>query len=129
MLTGTGRRVLARSAIDLCVVATKAPFAHSFGRVITRDPTADLRPPDAARSERQPVLAGEQIDALKALEPHRDPVIAARDVAILELGLSTMLRADEIVRSNMQDANLTHGVVQVLSKGKKVRSLQLNRAP
>ena len=129
-LIGTGRRVLSRSAIDLCVVATKALFrALVWTGVLTRDPTTDLRSPDVARSERQPVLASEQIDALKALEPHRDPVIAARDAAMLELGLSTMLRADEIVRLDVQDVDLIHGVVQVLGKGNKLRSLPLTRAP
>ena len=124
------QRNLSRNSIDLVVVATKALFkALKWAGAITQDPSAELRPPNLPRAEHQPVLQKSQLETLHAVTPHENPAIAARDAAMLELGLSTLLRPDEIVNLDLQDLDLGSGVVSVVGKGDKPRVLPLTQTP
>jgi integrase/recombinase XerC len=124
------RQYYSRSAIDLVVVSIKTFFkALEWTDAMTQNPTLDLRSPNIPREEHQPVLYSDQIQELKNLAPNHDPVLAARDAAILELGLSTMLRANEIVALDLQDVDLNNKMIKVLGKGSKTRFLPLTASP
>lgn len=124
------RQYYSRSAIDLIVVAIKTFFkALEWVNAMSHNPTKDLRSPNIPREEHQPVLHSAQIHDLKNQIPNLDPVLAARDAAIIELGLSTMLRANEIVALDIQDLDLHNKVIKVMGKGSKTRYLPLTSSP
>ena len=124
------RQYYSRSAIDLIVVAIKTFFkALEWVNAMMANPTLDLRSPNIPREEHQPVLHLAQIQELKDLAPNSDPILAARDAAILELGLSTMLRANEIVALDLQDVDLHNKTIKVMGKGSKTRFLPLTASP
>ncbi len=125
---GHGR--LSRNSIDLAVVATRALFrALLWAGALRFDPSTGLRAPRLARNEHQPVLPAQHFDALRALIVNTDPVVAARDAAVLELGLSTLLRPNEIVSLNLEDVDLEHGTLGLFGKGGKRRVLPLTAKP
>ena len=124
------RQYYSRNSIDLIVVAVKTFFkALVWVNALSKNLTEDLHSPNIPREERQPVLQAEQLQSLKQLESHPDPVLAARDAAILELGLSTMLRANEIVALDIEDLDLQNRIITVLGKGGKTRVLPLTKTP
>jgi integrase/recombinase XerC len=125
-----GKAQRSRNTIELTLIAVKTLYkALIWAGATNRNPTETLPAIALPRAERQPVLHRAQIQTLQTLETSADPVIHARNAAMLELGLSTMLRADEIVRLNLEDVDLQHGVIQVLGKGGKPRTLPLTNTP
>jgi site-specific recombinase XerC len=126
----SGKKRLARNSIDLVIVATRALFrALVWAGAIRADPAAALRPPDLPRNERQPYLPAPQLERLRLHVSHAHPAIAARDAAILELGASTMLRANEIVTLNLEDVDLETNHLRFYGKGGKVRRVPLTPIP
>jgi integrase/recombinase XerC len=127
---GTGKSALSRNTIDVTLIALKTLYkALVWSGATSRNPTDALPSLTLPKAERQPVLQPDQLRTLNTFETTTDPVLQRRNAAILELGLSTMLRANEIVALNLEDLDLQHGVIQVMGKGGKPRTLPLTSAP
>jgi integrase/recombinase XerC len=85
------------------------------------DPAAGLSPP---RGERRLPKTLDTDRALQLLEGGvEDEFLAVRDQAVLELFYSSGLRLSELTGLNLDDLDLSQGLVQVLGKGSKSRVL------
>jgi integrase/recombinase XerD len=99
-------------------------FAAREG-LITRDPTANLRPPRAALALPR-YLTPSQVDTLLAAPDLADP-LGLRDRAILEVMYATGLRASELIGLEAANVDMELGVVRVFGKGRKERLVPLGR--
>lgn len=88
-------------------------------KVISKDPSAKLRPPRLGR--RLPRSLSE-IDVQALLDaPATDTNLGLRDRAMLEVLYATGLRVSELVSITLAQVNLRQGVVRVVGKGNKER--------
>ncbi len=94
-------------------------------RLITRDPTENLRPPKAARALPR-YLTPSQVEALLAAPDVTDS-LGLRDRAILEVMYATGLRASELIGLEGANVDMELGVVRVFGKGRKERLVPLGR--
>jgi integrase/recombinase XerD len=94
-------------------------------RLITRDPTENLRPPRSLRALPR-YLTPSQVDALLAAPDVADP-LGLRDRAILEVMYATGLRASELIGLEAANDDMELGVVRVFGKGRKERLVPLGR--
>lgn len=89
---------------------------------IAADPTAGIRAPKAPRKLPQ-VLDPDEAKAL--VEVPTDVPLGLRDRALLELFYSSGLRLSELCALRWRDLDLADGLVTVLGKGSKQRSVPL----
>jgi integrase/recombinase XerC len=91
---------------------------------LTSNPFDDVRAPKAAR--RLPkTLSVDQMTAL--IEIKRDDPLSYRDKAIMELFYSSGLRLAELCRIDLNDLDLSAGLVRVTGKGEKTRNLPVGK--
>lgn len=70
-------------------------------------------------------LTPDELDRLRNFNEYKNPVIALRDHALIELFYSTGLRISELQALNRDQINLNLGEFSVLGKGKKYRTVYL----
>lgn len=103
---------------------------RSFYRFLLREgdvrvnPATDLRAPKIRR-KLPGALDVDQVSRLLAIPV--DSPLAARDLAIMELMYSSGLRLAEVVASNLDDLDLSEGMLRVLGKGRKTRDVPVGR--
>jgi integrase/recombinase XerC len=124
------RTIYGRNSIDVIVISVKTFYkALLWAKVISTDPSLEMRSPDVARNTKRPYFQGQEIKTIQSALPHQNVGIAARDAAIVELGLSTMLRANEILELNISDVDRSNRRVMVSGKGGKKRTVPLTSKP
>jgi len=106
-------------------LARKLAALRSFFRFLTREGLAGHNPAAEVRTPKQPqhlprVLTKDDANALMEF-PEGDDVLARRDRAILETLYSTGARVSELVGMNVEDLNLSDGLVRLRGKGRKER--------
>jgi site-specific recombinase XerD len=67
----------------------------------------------------------EELDRLRQYSVAKNPLIAARDRAIVEMLFSTGLRISELCNLNRENVNLETREFSILGKGKKIRTVYL----
>ena len=112
-------------------VARKISSLRSFYRFLCREGTAETNPAAAVRTPRLDrklphFLSTKDVERLLDAPPHDTP-LGKRDRAILEVLYSTGLRAAELVALDMEDLDLSGGMVHARGKGKKERLAPLGR--
>lgn len=115
------RKGLSGSSIQRALSATRSYFDY-LGRFhgAERNPAIGIQAPRSAR--RLPrTLDVDQIEQFMSSED-QDPV-ALRDLAMAELFYSSGLRLAELVAINLQDIDLSSGLITVTGKGNKTRSV------
>ena len=90
---------------------------------VTNNPAAEVRAPKAARRLPQTLDADQMARLLQI--PAQDDRLGSRDRALMELLYSSGLRLAELVSLDVSSLDLKDGVVQVLGKGNKARTGQL----
>ncbi len=116
---------LHRSGLSRTSVARKLSAVRSFLRHAVREGRIDASPAQAIPTPKRPkllpkVLTVDEVFAL--LDGIRDDGIAAvRDRAILEFLYATGLRVGELASLDLEDVDVTSGLVRVLGKGRKER--------
>lgn len=125
--TEDGRPRYAPATVTRAVVAVRSfhGFCAEEG-LLAHDPTADLPTPRAPAGLPK-ALTETEVGALLDSIPGDDPG-ARRDRAMLELLYAAGLRIAELVGLDLEDIDLTHGVVRVLGKGDKERVVPIGRA-
>ncbi|MBI4401089.1 MAG: tyrosine recombinase XerC [Nitrospirae bacterium] len=106
-------------------LARKLAALRSFYRFLAREGRAGVNPAAEVRTPKQPehlprVLTKDDANALMEF-PEGNSVPARRDRAILETLYSTGARVSELVGMNLDDLNLTDGLVRLRGKGRKER--------
>ena len=86
---------------------------------VTSNPAEEVRTPKQAKHLPR-VLTKDDADALMEF-PEGDGILPHRDRAILETLYSTGARVSELVGLNLDDLNLTDGLVRLRGKGRKER--------
>lgn len=95
-------------------------------RVVTADPTADVKAP--RQWKRLPkFLNAEEVNSLLAAPDASDP-LGVRDRAMIELLYATGLRVSELVRVRSADLDAELGVLRTLGKGAKHRLVPVGRS-
>lgn len=92
------------------------------------DPSGGVSPPSDATPAhaRKQALSRAQVRDLLALPGNHDnSLVAARDAALLTLGVSAGLRAAEIVGLDVEDVDLVSQLLRVRGKGGKLRRVPL----
>jgi len=106
-------------------LARKLAALRSFYRFLTREGLAGLNPAAEVRTPKQPqylprVLTKDDANALMEF-PEGNDELARRDRAILETLYSTGARVSELVGMNLDDLNVSDGLVRLRGKGRKER--------
>jgi integrase/recombinase XerC len=106
-------------------LARKLAALRSLYRFLAREGRAGLNPAAEVRTPKQPqhlpkVLTKDDANALMEF-PEGEDVLAMRDRAILETLYSTGARVSELVGMNLDDLNLSDGLVRLRGKGRKER--------
>ncbi len=106
-------------------IARRLAATRTFGKFLRRDGTLNTNPSDALRGPRQDRKLPHflTIDEMKKLlsMPEANPVFGLRDRAILEALYSAGLRVSEVVGLNLDDLDLSDGVMVIRGKGRKER--------
>jgi integrase/recombinase XerC len=115
------RRGLSPKSLQRRLSACRSFFAWllKHGR-IAANPAAQVRAPKAPRKLPQ-VLDADEANAL--VEVPTDAPLGLRDRALLELFYSSGLRLSELCRLHWRDLDLAEGLVHVLGKGRRERSV------
>lgn len=106
-------------------IARRLAATRTFGKFLRRDGTLATNPSESLRSPRLDrnlphFLTVADMRKLLAT-PKANPLFGSRDAAILESLYSAGLRVGEVVGLNLDDIDLTDGVLVVRGKGKKER--------
>lgn len=106
-------------------LARKLAALRSLYRFLAREGQASVNPAAEVRTPKQPqylprVLSKDDANALMEF-PEGDGLLALRDRAILETLYSTGARVSELVGMNLDDLNLSDGLVRLRGKGRKER--------
>jgi integrase/recombinase XerC len=106
-------------------LARKLAALRSFYRFLAREGRVGFNPALEVRTPKQPqhlpkVLTKDDANALMEF-PEGNGVLARRDRAILETLYSTGARVSELVGMNLEDLNLSDGLVRLRGKGRKER--------
>lgn len=106
-------------------VARRLASMRSYFRFAQREGLCDANPAKPLRNPRRErklphFLTGSEIGKLLSAPP-RDQAMGLRDRAILETLYSAGLRVSELVGINLDDLDLTDGLVRVRGKGKRER--------
>ena len=91
-------------------------------RRLSANPAAGLRGPRSGRALPRGLDVDQTQRALAPADPS-DPALAARDQAMLELLYSSGLRLSELTGLDLADLDLETGLVRVLGKGRRQRSI------
>jgi integrase/recombinase XerC len=106
-------------------LARKLAALRSLYRFLGREGRAGLNPASEVRTPKLPqhlptVLTKDDANALMEF-PEGEDALAMRDRAILETLYSTGARVGELVGMNLEDLNLSDGLVRLRGKGRKER--------
>jgi integrase/recombinase XerC len=95
-------------------------------RVLTRDPTIDVRAPKGKRRLPEAIDVDRMARLLEPTTSVDDP-LSRRDQAIVELFYSSGLRLAELVGLNLHDLDIADQTVRVTGKGSKTRIVPVGR--
>ncbi len=103
---------------------------RAFYRYLIEQGKAKTNPAQGILAPKSPrtlpkALDVDQTAQLLAIEGNSD--LALRDIAMLELTYSSGLRLSELINLNMHDLDLKDGLVTVLGKGKKTRTIPVGK--
>lgn len=116
---------LSRQGLGKASIARKLSAVRSFLRHAEREGRIKTNPARGVATPRVPkglprdLTVDEMFNLLEHVQG--DDVAAARDLAILELLYAAGLRVGELIGLNLDDVDLSAGVVRVLGKGGKER--------
>ncbi|WP_019625304.1 tyrosine recombinase XerC [Thioalkalivibrio sp. ALJT] len=114
-------------SIQRFLSAARGFFAYQVEhRRMAANPAAGLRGPRAGRALPRDLDVDQTQQALTTSEGP-DPVLALRDQAMLELLYSSGLRLSELTGLDLTDLDLDAGLVRVLGKGRRERSVPVGR--
>lgn len=120
------QRNFAPASLELYLRTVRQFFAWLESRqLLFLNPAAGLIIPKPPR-KLLPVPTEEQMTKLLA-QPNVGTSCGIRDRALLETGYSTGARREELERLTIFDADLDHGTLRVLGKGKKERVVPLGK--
>lgn len=121
-------RGYARATVARRVVALRAfgAYLEQTG-ILAANPCANLHPPAVARALR-PVLTPEQLDALRAAMVRNRSPDGWRDRALLEVLMTTALRASALIALDTVDISLEQGAVTLRDRVGPVRTVALSPA-
>lgn len=125
------RDVVQHSGVTLArQISTLRSFFKYLHRkkFITDDPTINLESPQKEENEPQFLTIEESEKLLTTIQKTASPYYHARDVAIVELILSTGLRLRELVSLRISNVDLTSKPpsIKILRKGNKEQRIPLN---
>lgn len=110
-------------------IARRLAATRTFGKFLCRDGTLGTNPAETLRTPRQDKKLPHFLtvaDMRKLLSmPNANLAFGRRDRAILESLYSAGLRVSEVVGLNLQDIDLSDGVMVIRGKGKKERLAML----
>jgi integrase/recombinase XerD len=122
----THRPLTAASAARAMVAVRGLHKFLALDGMTTRDPARDIAPPRAAL--RLPkAIAVEEVERLIRAAGAEDPVVALRDVALIEVLYGCGARISEVVGLDVDDVDLDGGSVRLFGKGSKERVVPLGR--
>lgn len=102
---------------------------RSFFRYLNREGIVEMNPAKMVSSPKKEKKLPSFLtldEAIRLVEsPSSDDIYGARDRAILETFYSAGIRLSELTSLNLEDLNLTDGLVKVRGKGKKERIVPL----
>ena len=106
-------------------IARRLAATRTFGKFLRRDGTLNTNPAETLRGPRLDrnlphFLTVVDMQKLLAV-PEANPIYGRRDRAILEALYSAGLRVSEVVGLNLDDLDLSDGVMVIRGKGKKER--------
>ncbi|WP_018141091.1 tyrosine recombinase XerC [Thioalkalivibrio sp. ALJ7] len=114
-------------SIQRFLSAVRGFFAYQVEqRRMPANPAAGMRGPRAGRALPRDLDVDQTQQALAPPEG-LDPTLAARDQAMLELLYSSGLRLSELTGLDLIDLDLDAGLVRVLGKGRRERSVPVGR--
>ncbi|WP_038052350.1 tyrosine recombinase XerC [Thioalkalivibrio sp. ALJ1] len=114
-------------SIQRFLSAVRGFFAYQVEqRRMPANPAAGMRGPRAGRALPRDLDVDQTQQALAPPEG-LDPTLAARDHAMLELLYSSGLRLSELTGLDLIDLDLDAGLVRVLGKGRRERSVPVGR--
>ena len=126
-LAAQAERRLSRATLSRKMAAVRSFFSY-----LCREGVLELNParvvPSPGMTRKHPVFLS--VDEVFGLveEPVGEGFIPSRDRAILELLYSSGLRVSELVGLDVDDINVTEGVVRVKGKGRKERLVPVGGA-
>jgi integrase/recombinase XerC len=121
-----GEKKYKHSTIESYTAGIKTFFkALIWARAISNNPASDIQVPNLAKNPRRPYLSDDETITLKGSVVNHNPVLEARNAAMIELALTMMLRSDEIVKLNLTDISLTRKNMVVDGKNSKISELPL----
>lgn len=95
-------------------------------KYIDENPIAAIDRPKNNTEHKVTFLTKTEINKLlKATEKNPNKVMGMRDKAIISLALATGLRVSAVVNLNVQDVDVENGVIKVIEKRQKIRSIQI----
>ena len=101
---------------------------RSFFRYLEKQGVAQANPAAGVRSPKRGNRLPNTLDAdltAKLFDAKPKSALEKRDLAMIELLYGSGIRLSELVRIDIQDLNLTNGMVQVTGKGEKTRIVPL----
>ncbi|WP_018867632.1 MULTISPECIES: tyrosine recombinase XerC [unclassified Thioalkalivibrio] len=114
-------------SIQRFLSAARGFFAYQVEqRRMPANPASGMRGPRAGRALPRDLDVDQTQQALAPAEGP-DPTLAARDQAMLELLYSSGLRLSELTGLDLTDLDLDAGLVRVLGKGRRERSVPVGR--
>ncbi len=112
MLRGKGKSV---ATVSRCIASLKCLYSHLFiKQLITVNPAQGLVP-DKSTQKLPQILSSSEVDTLLAQPKCIDPK-GYRDKAMMELLYATGIRVTELIELNVEDINLSAGVLHCMSR-------------
>ncbi len=124
---GADRAPLAAASAARVIIAVRG--LHRFWlleNICPTDPAADLKPPTPSQRLPKAIPVAAVAQLLRATAGP-DPVLAARDLALLEVLYGSGARVSEATGLDLADMQLDQGAVRLLGKGGKERIVPLGR--
>lgn len=100
-------------------------FLQKRGYISSNPVDAVSRPKNNVEHKVTYLTQEEMGKLFKAIDRNPSNIMAARDAAVIKLGLSTGLRVSALVNINVGDIDFNNNVIHVIEKRQKVRSINI----